>query len=288
MTTTAKILVVLNLLLAVLFLGFSAASMQGRLNMQATIKKLEAEKKSADDKVAVERQAADKADAESKKTSTDLSLEKKTSVERNKQTENQIENLTQELASYRKEAGIAGQRIKQVTEESTQRKEEIDQARKQNQDLVQKNVKVSTELSDARDAIQELKSQIERLNDKVRISQEEHRKVLNYLASVKYQLPPPGEMDNLAESTPPPNVEGIITDVRDNGKYLAISLGENDGIRLNHRLQIFRRSPEAKFIGYGEVIWTRPNEAVIRPTEPPTAPPKKGDRVAISSLLNRG
>jgi ABC-type transporter Mla subunit MlaD len=288
MTTTAKILVVLNLLLAVLFLGFSAASMQGRLNMQASIKKLEAEKRAADDKVAVERAAADKADVEAKKLANDFALEKKSRDELKKQTDNQFDNMQTEMANYRKMADVSTQRVMQVTAESTQRKEEIDQARKQNQELVASNVKSRNELSDARDQIQELKAQIERLNDKVRIGQEEHRKVLNYLAVTKVRLPPPNELENLVDSTPPPNVEGVITDVRDNGKYLAISIGENDGVKLGHTFQIFRRQPDARFVGYGEVKWTRPNEAVIRPTEPPVAPPQKGDRVGISSLLNRG
>jgi hypothetical protein len=288
MTTTAKILVVLNLLLAVLFLGFAASSFNARLGMQTKITSLEKEKKASDDKAAVERSAAEKAAVEIKETSTKLSLEQKSKNELKKQTDNALENLGVEAMNYKKQVDIVNQRIKQVADEATMRKQEIDQAREQNKDLVAKNVKAQNELSASRDEIQELKSQIERLDDKIRINQEKHRKVLNYLASVKVTLPPETEMEGLADATQPPNVEGVVKQVSDNGKALTISLGENDGLKLNHRLLIFRRHPEAKYIGEAEVTLTKPNEAVLRPTEPYTAPPKVGDRVGISSLLHRG
>jgi len=287
MTTTAKILVVLNLLLAVLFMGFSAASFNARLGLQTRIGGLEKEKKDAADKVAVERQSADKSDLETKDLSKQLNLAKKQYEEYDKQTKNTIDNLTTENAGYKKQADVFGLRLKQVAEEATQRKEEIDQARKQNQDLIAKNVTNTNELSTARDQIQDLKNQLERVNDKVRVSEDRYRLVLNYLGSLKMTLPSEEELRALTESSQPPAVEGVVREVRDGGKIMTISLGENDGLRTKHRLSVFRTNP-AKYIGEAEVIYTTPNTAVIRPTDTLLAPPKVGDRVGISSLLNRG
>jgi len=286
MTTTAKILVVLNLLLAVLFLGFSAASFNARLGMQTRITGLEKEKKTADDKVAVERQTADKTEKENKTLATDLNLKEKTYKALKDQTDNQLENMTAEMAGYRKQIDSTTQRIKQVTDEATQRKEEIDQARKQNQDLVAKNVTAMNDLSKARDEIQDYKSQLERLNDKIRVGDQKMQNLLGYLATMKVNLPPPEEWIP-GENTQPPAVEGIVKDVRDGGKLMEISLGENDGIRSKHHLKIFRTDP-AKYIGDVEVIRTWPNMSVVRPVETLLAPPQKGDRVGITTMPNRG
>src|SRR4051794_9684360 len=103
MTTTAKILVVLNLLLAVLFLGFSAATYQARINAEGRITSLEKEKKAKDDLVAVEQQSANKADAESKNLAEQLRLKTKELVEEKKQSTNQIDNLTADNFQYRKQ-----------------------------------------------------------------------------------------------------------------------------------------------------------------------------------------
>src|SRR3712207_6532721 len=111
MTTTAKILVVLNLLLAVLFLGFSAATMNGRLGLEQRITTLEKEKKKAADDVAVEQLAANKSDAESKQLSMQFNLLKKQSDDQQKQASNQIDNLTSDNANLRKEADVGVERL---------------------------------------------------------------------------------------------------------------------------------------------------------------------------------
>jgi len=287
MTTTAKILVVLNLLLGVLFLGFSAASFNARLGLQSRITTLEKEKKTADDKAAVEQQQNNKLTNDASTLTNNFNLLKKQNEEEKKQAANQIQNLGDEASNYRKQADVTTQRIKQVADEMTQRKEEIDQARKQNQDLVSKNVQASNELSKSRDEIQELKNQVERLNDKLRIAEDKHRKLLNYLTIVKFNLPSPEELDNpVSELTPPPAVEGVVSEVRDGGKIMEITLGENDGMRPGHRLVLWR---PGKYLGEVQVIYTTPDKAVIRPVEAPlTAPPAKGDRVGSSTMLNRG
>jgi len=288
MTTTAKILVVLNLLLAVLFLGFSASSMSARLGMQGRLTGIEKEKKSLDDKVAVERQSADKADKEVKTLTNDLSLKTKSYEELKKQSDNTIDNLTADLTNFRKEADVTTQRLKQMAEEATQRKEEIDQSRKQNQDLVAKNVTAQNELSKARDEIQDHKNQIERLNDKIRVSEEKQRKLMNWLLTNKINVPTGDDIDTGTDTlTPPPAVEGVITEIRDGGKWMEISVGENDGLKPKHQLQLFRTDP-AKYVGMVEVFRTWPNKAVVRPIETLQAPPKKGDRVGPSSNMNRG
>jgi hypothetical protein len=287
MTTTAKILVVLNLLLAVLFLGFSASSMTARLGMQDSIKKLDKEKKVAADNVAVEKQNADKVEKENKALATDLNLAKKSYEQLKTQTDNQLDNMTADMVQYRKQLDATSERIKQVTAEAVQRKEEIDQARKQNQDLVAKNVTAMNDLSAARDQIQDLRSQNERVNDKLRVSEEKYKLLVNYLVANKITIPSPDELVGIPEATAPPAVEGVVREVRDGGKLMEISLGENDGLRSKHRLMIYRTDP-AKYVGDVEVIRTWPDRAVVRPIETLLAPPQKGDRVGISSNINRG
>jgi hypothetical protein len=149
-------------------------------------------------------------------------------------------------------------------------------------------VTAQNELSKARDEIQDHKNQIERLNEKIRVSEEKHRKLLNYLMVMKFNIPSDQDIEiGQDEVTPPPAVEGVVTEVRDGGKLMEISLGENDGIKSKHQLQLFRNDP-AKYVGLVEVIRTWPNKAVVRPVDTLLAPPKKGDRVGPSANLNRG
>src|SRR6476659_6149166 len=106
MTTTAKILVVLNLLLGVLFLGFSAASFNARLGLQSRITTLEKEKKTADDKAAVEQQQNNKLTNDANTLTNNFNLLKKSAEEKDKQFTNQVVNLEAEAGNYRKQADV--------------------------------------------------------------------------------------------------------------------------------------------------------------------------------------
>ena len=83
-----------------------------------------------------------------------------------------------------------------------------------------------------------------------------------------------------AEKHPPAkNVSGAVTKVDASG-LLSIDIGSNNGLLPGHTLELFRLTPEAKYLGPVRVVDTQPNEAVCRPVSRLSGPARVGDRVA--------
>jgi hypothetical protein len=78
---------------------------------------------------------------------------------------------------------------------------------------------------------------------------------------------------------PPKDVSGVVTKV-DAGGLVSISIGSNAGLLPGHTLELFRLTPEAKYLGPVRVVDTQPDAAVCRPVNPLSGPARVGDRVA--------
>jgi septal ring factor EnvC (AmiA/AmiB activator) len=59
-------------------------------------------------------------------------------------------------------------------------------------------------------------------------------------------------------------VEGVILKVDPQGKFVEISIGSDDGLRKQHRLQVFRVKPQGKFVGTIEIVGTDPDRSAAR------------------------
>ncbi len=78
---------------------------------------------------------------------------------------------------------------------------------------------------------------------------------------------------------PPKDVSGTVTKV-DAGGLMTISIGSNAGLLPGHTLELFRLTPEAKYLGPVRVVNTQPDAAVCRPVSRLSGPARVGDRVA--------
>jgi len=65
------------------------------------------------------------------------------------------------------------------------------------------------------------------------------------------------------EGMPPPDLDGIVTAVGERN-LIEISLGSDDGLRVGHRLQVFRSNA---YLGYAVVLKTDPDRAVAQVDE---------------------
>jgi hypothetical protein len=89
----------------------------------------------------------------------------------------------------------------------------------------------------------------------------------------------------LASDNPPPeDIEGFVKRDADATGLVLISLGSDAGILKGHTLEVFRLSPQAKYLGRIKVIEVRPYESVGQIIGKPAGPILKDDRVA-SKLL---
>ena len=80
-------------------------------------------------------------------------------------------------------------------------------------------------------------------------------------------------------SNPPPeDVEGRVV-TADAAGYLKLSIGSDSGLAKGHTLQLFRLSPQAKYLGQVRILDVTPHEAVAQPVGRLSDKPVAGDRV---------
>ena len=77
-----------------------------------------------------------------------------------------------------------------------------------------------------------------------------------------------------------------MQEVNDSGKYVVISLGEDDGIRKDQELDVWRFKPEPKYVGKVRIFLAEETKEVAVPvvTE---AMIVENDRVGPASILQR-
>lgn len=78
---------------------------------------------------------------------------------------------------------------------------------------------------------------------------------------------------------PPKAVDGVVTKI-DAAGLVTISIGSNAGLLPGHTLELFRLTPEAKYLGPVRVVDTQPDVAVCRPVSRLSGPARVGDHVA--------
>jgi hypothetical protein len=286
MTTLGKILVVLNLVFAVLFLGFAGATYNARLDL---VKKTQdAEKRLAD--ATKQKTIADtewnESRAKAAKASTEVDDLKREVDKEKKAKLATIESLNKQIDDLKLQADQVGQKIVQTAQEATMRTKEVDQLKGIRNDLITKNTQLVSETSQLRDEIAGLKNEKETLIDRNRNLAEENRAVKAYVTRRGINLPsdPKDLHTGEADFPPPPDVEGIVRKV--DGKYVEITLGENDGLKANHTLKIWRTGADAKYLGEVKVFTTQPKTAVVTAVSV-SAPIKEGDVVGANLLANK-
>jgi ABC-type transporter Mla subunit MlaD len=87
-----------------------------------------------------------------------------------------------------------------------------------------------------------------------------------------------------SDNPPPEDLEGFVKRDGDPTGLVLISLGSDAGILKGHTLEVFRLSPQAKYLGRIKIIEVRPYESVGQMVGKPAGPILKDDRVA-SRLL---
>jgi hypothetical protein len=289
MTLFGKILVVLNLALAILFLGMAGATYTARLDLQKEVetnkKTVTAEKKKSAE-LALESGTLTN---ELKGVKEKLDDEVKKSAKSNRDKDALVANAIDQADGFRKQIDVVNQRLAQVTDEASRRKEEVDQLRKIRQEQIEKIGTLSTALSEERDVIAQRKNDNEVLADVNRKISEEFRHLKIWVGRQGLTLPSPEDAKNIAESgdqSPVPEVQGIVKKLDGTGKFIQISLGENDGIKAGHVLKVWRMAPNAKYLGEIKVFTTQVNTAVAKPVSV-TGPIQEGDYVGPNVLMNR-
>jgi len=67
---------------------------------------------------------------------------------------------------------------------------------------------------------------------------------------------------NVTALASPPEVEGQVSRVDATGERLELSIGSDDGLVKGHELFVYRRTPQAQYIGKIRIIATDPERSV--------------------------
>lgn len=281
MTTVGKILVVLHLVLSILFMAFAGAVFTAQKNWRNV-----ATTQTAALAKATQKQKDQQAEFEKERTDTAAKLAAQV---------NQIAQLTGEKTALgnqvtaldadnkRLNVALDGVRDQSAlsTTEADERKKEADLQREKNAVLYQTREELIAGLQKASDEKFAMDLQLQQLTEK-------HERMLADMATMKRYL----SSKNLAtdpklmqaQVTPPPPLDGLITDYRKDPKggmeYVEISLGSDEKLNVGHKLTAF--STEGKYLGQIRLTQVYPDKAagiVVKEEKAKNVTIKKGDHV---------
>ena len=287
MTFVGKILVLINLVMSFMFMAFAVMVYTTRTDLKGEL---------AEQKALVSKAGQEKSDLETK----NADLEKKLQVEQANlkkakddatktvaDLNSQIQSLQSERQTIREENQKSLAQLQTATTEQQQRREEVKRLNDEKFQLLESNNKLISERTELSDNLAKRESELALLTERNQQLNERLTQLEGFVVRTRGKLPNKTELDEAAEGPPPPpDVEGIVQEVNESGKYIVISLGEDDGIRKDQELDVWRYKPEPKYVGKVRIFLTEATRAVAKPvvTE---AMIVENDRVGPASILQR-
>lgn len=263
MTTVGKILVVLQVVLSVVFMGFAGAVFTAQTNWRDAHTKMQ---KKADDlnrqlQQAEEQAQKDKAEAAGKlKEQTDRAATFEAEASGLKQ---QNAALEQQLAAARTESENATALAKIAGEEARARRDETNSLRAANDSLH----KSRNELIDTVRALTDKNFNIELdqklMTDKHLLLQEETAVIKEIFRKKGFSLDP---KEYAKMQSPPPVVHGQVDTTKKNPRngsdLVQVTVGSDDGLAKGHILYVYSTGDRPKYLGKIKVEYLEPDMAV--------------------------
>jgi hypothetical protein len=90
------------------------------------------------------------------------------------------------------------------------------------------------------------------------------------------------------KNPPPEDVAGTVTATDSKTGYLELSIGSDAGLSPGNTLEVFRTSPEPRYLGTVQILAVRPHDSVAKPVNGSARGQiQAGDRVASNISLRR-
>ncbi|MBY0586647.1 hypothetical protein K2X85_05690 [bacterium] len=270
MTLTGKILVVLNMMMGIFFMGFAMIVYETRAGLRQEMALMNNTLNKTSSDLTQSRTLLAASTEEQAKLQTEKQQEAEKYQQEIANLTNSTNTLKKELADFRTRVAKDESVASKATDNQTVRDDEITQLRKFREELIAQKSAMLKENT-------ELKDKLQQATNDLKLTQVRNEDVVNqvselerYIAAVRqsYKVPGPEEILTAVGAQappPPPDVEGIVTRVDKEGKFFQISLGEDDGLRPGQQLQVWRQKPEPKYLGTVKVTATEPTTAVVSP-----------------------
>ena len=260
MTYVGKILVIVIMVFAILFLAFSVVTFSTEMNWNVKVKELTSD---------IQKVQADKARIEG-----DLSTQKSYVTD----ARDQLEKAKVKFAAD----------IKDVADQNDRRAREIEQNRKsvevslqevkRAQDEAEARISESTVLRDNLAKVQkqrdefklqqtELDQKILLLTRELEVAQSNNKSLRGKVVVLQSSLTKLGQIsdpDVIVGAATPPDVEGEVVGVSDNNQIVEISIGSNDGLTVGNELFLYSINPTPEYLGKIQVTHTDVQQSVGR------------------------
>jgi len=258
MTQLGKLLVVAITMLAMVFLGLTTVVMMTAENWKD--KALAETKKLGDARSELTK--AENAAAELSKELTLLKQGHTGEIAQKDQTiadlEARIKDKEAEYQRVNTALSVAQENATLSSTESTSRVDETDSLR--------------VSLKSAQDQANSLKLQEKDLNQQIvsltkqlEAARNTNERLRDEVATLSSTLSTAGlstDVRNVKALANPPAVEGLVSRVDATSNHVELSIGSDDGLVPGHELFVFRRSPNAQFVGKIRIIAADPERAV--------------------------
>lgn len=259
MTFVGKILVIVIMVFALLFLGLTTVVFTTSVNWkQAT--------EDARKELSTVRGDLTRTKDELTKLNNDLTAQRQSSQQEKNTLNQEIERLNAEIA--RRQEEITKQRTAVETAQ-----ENVRAAQDQAEAYFDETKKLRTNLAAAEKQADEFKVQQTELNEQIRLLQRElevaknNNRVLRernvILSSVISQNGLDPDPSRYQARETPPDVDGEITRADDRNRRFEISIGSDDGLVVGHELLVYRYSPQPEFLGRVRVQSVEEDKAVV-------------------------
>ncbi len=282
MTTVGKILVVLHLVLSILFMAFAGGVFTAQKNWRTFAGTQTAALKKANDKQKDQQAEFEKERTDTAKRQADLTND----IAKLTGEKTALDNQAKDLDAKNKQLNVSldGERDLAALNgvEADERKKEADQQRGNNAVLYQTREELIVSLQKASDDKFALELKLSQLTEK-------HQEMLTDLATMKRFLASKNLVTDpklmQAQVTPPPPLEGIITEYRKDAKggleYVGISLGSDEGLSVGHKLTAYS-SDGKKYLGQIRLTTVYPDKSagiVVKEEKAKNVTIKEGDHV---------
>ncbi|WP_373650272.1 MULTISPECIES: hypothetical protein [unclassified Schlesneria] len=241
MTTVGKILVVLHLVLSVMFMAFAVAVSTSQTNWRAAEKKATAALNEQKSKAANMQTEFDKERADTAEKIARLTDENQKFLGQNTALTAQVTALDSDNKQLRKDLDQQRDLAALASAEAIERKKEADLQRAKNSELFASREELVKERNETEDKRFALDIQLQQVSEKYEQLLNDTRVMKGYLASKELTTDP---KQMIVETTPPPPVEGVVTEVRkaerSSRELVQISVGSDDGLVVGHTLTVFR------------------------------------------------
>ncbi|QDT30435.1 hypothetical protein Enr10x_58010 [Gimesia panareensis] len=268
MSFVGKVLVVVQVVLSVCFMGFAGAVFTAQTNWRNESLKLK-------DNVASLQKSMNELESEYSNYKTDKTKEvndAKSQAElakaANEALTAKIKEKQNDLDTVSAERDTSVAQAETTGEEAKFRRQESDRQRVVNKTL-------HNTINDLRAKIKSLEDTIFTQSIREKSLVAKHNKVLdelNYLNKIVANLGiDPSDPAIAGMQTPPPAVEGLIIntkkDKRNGTKFVEVSLGSDDGLSKGHQLYVYRfgnkeNGNRPKYLGKIELVYVDPDKAV--------------------------